>query len=120
MKIAVTGASGFIGRHVVSAATAAWHEVVAPNRQNADNPDFWRMFTGCDVVCHLAAYVPDLMADMHPQTFRDCFEGNVLFTTKVLRASELAGVKRFVNFGTGQAYAVHCDYPDESAPLWGS
>ena len=118
MRIALTGSNGFIGSHVHVAALAAGHHVIPIRRVFADSPDFFRLFQDCKVVCHLAAYIPVLMADMHPETFRECFEGNVLFTTKVLRAAELAGVRRFVNFGSGNAYAMRQDFPDESAPLY--
>jgi UDP-glucose 4-epimerase len=118
MKIAVTGSRGFIGHHVVKSIIDAGHDVFLIHRSFANAPEFWRQFPACDVVCHLAAHIPVLMADMHPDTFRECFEGNVLFTTKVLRAAELAGVRRFVNFGSGNAYAMRQDFPDESAPLY--
>ena len=117
MKIAITGASGFIGQHVVAAATARGHEIVTAGRDDFGY-DLWRSFSGCDVVCHLAAHIPVHMADRHPDTFWECFETNVLLTSRVLRSAELAGVRRFVNFGSGNAYAPGLDYPDESAPLY--
>ena len=118
MKIAITGASGFIGQHVLAEALARGHHVTCPVRRILPTTDLWRDLQGADVVCHLAAHVPVHMADRHPDTFRECFEANVLLTSKILRAAELAGVKRFVNFGSGNAYSVRCDYPDESAPLY--
>jgi UDP-glucose 4-epimerase len=118
MKIAITGASGFIGKHVVAAALARGHEITCPPRWKISSYDFWRDLQGVDVVCHLAAHIPIHMADRHPDTFRECFEANVLLTSKILRAAEIAGVKRFVNFGSGNAYGLKIDYPDESSPLY--
>lgn len=118
MKIAITGASGFIGQHVVELAALRGHELTCPPRRVLWSTDLWRDLQGCNVVCHLAAHIPIHMADRHPETFRECFEANVLLTSRILRSAELAGVRRFVNFGSGNAYAVRQDYPDESAPLY--
>jgi UDP-glucose 4-epimerase len=118
MKIAITGASGFIGRKIVEVANFRGHELSCPPRRVLWSTDLWRDFAGVDVVCHLAAHIPVHMADRHPETFRECFEANVLLTSRILRAAELAGVRRFVNFGSGNAYAVRQDYPGESAPLY--
>lgn len=118
MKIAITGACGFIGQHVVAAATARGHEITCPVRRTLPTSDLWRDLHGADVVCHLAAHIPIHMADRHPDTFRECFEANVMLTSKILRAADLAGVRRFVNFGSGNAYGLKVDYPDESAPLY--
>lgn len=118
MKIAIPGASGFIGGHVHVEALARGHQVTCPVRRILPTPDLWRDLQGADVVCHLAAHIPIHMADRHPDTFRECFEANVLLTSKILRAADLAGVRRFVNFGSGNAYGLKVDYPDESAPLY--
>lgn len=118
MKIAITGASGFIGKHVVEEALARGHHVTCPARRVLSTSDFWRDLQGADVVCHLAAHIPIHMADRHPETFRECFEANVLLTSKILKAAEMVGVRRFVNFGSGNAYAMRQDHPDESAPLY--
>lgn len=118
MKIAITGASGFIGQHIVEEALARGHHVTCPVRRILSTSDFWRDLQGADVVCHLAAHIPIHMADRHPETFRECFEANVLLTSKILKAAELVGARRFVNFGSGNAYAMRQDHPDESAPLY--
>ena len=50
MKIAVTGASGFVGRRLCEAARARGHEVVAIQRR----PDGFDPVEGADAVVHLA------------------------------------------------------------------
>ncbi|MFL0810265.1 MAG: NAD(P)-dependent oxidoreductase [Agarilytica sp.] len=109
MKIAITGASGFIGRHVVAAAVAQGFQVLAivrstplsewggdphietqcfdlsvDEKQNLDN--LAGAFEGCDVVIHLAAVMQG------PNQFHDTMHA----TKNVLRAMDVAGVKKFV------------------------
>ncbi|MEJ2861934.1 NAD-dependent epimerase/dehydratase family protein [Actinomycetospora flava] len=60
MRVAVTGAGGFVGRAVVAALAAAGHSVMAVTRRTADlrHPaDVAATLAGVDAVCHLAAVV---------------------------------------------------------------
>lgn len=72
MKIAITGANGYIGRHVVEAALAAGHTVVCVGRRpespartegeyvqcdvlyHADSPELYKMIGYPDALIHLA------------------------------------------------------------------
>ena len=67
MKVAVTGASGFIGRHLVRELAASGHDVVAVSRQGTPPPgaerhccgdvraeDTWRCVGAVDAIVHLA------------------------------------------------------------------
>lgn len=73
-KILVTGASGFIGRHLVPKLCGAGHEVVEANGGSGDIADesTWLKFPHAEVVVHLAgkSFVPDSWAD--PATFIKC------------------------------------------------
>src|SRR4051794_30776097 len=73
MRVAVTGANGLLGAHVVRALTAAGHDPVAVVRRGADlrgltglgaplaradtrnSPDLVRAFADTDVLIHCAA-----------------------------------------------------------------
>ena len=62
-SVLVTGASGFIGKHVVARLHAEGHDVIARSHGAGDIADrtTWRSFPRADVVVHLAAksFVPE-------------------------------------------------------------
>lgn len=104
MRLAITGATGFVGGHLLDAAAAAGHSVAAlarrpqPPREAVswiagsldDRAALDRLVAGADAVIHVAGVVnaPDAAG----------FEaGNVLGTGTVLAAAETAGVARFVH-----------------------
>lgn len=108
MKIAITGANGFIGQAVVEAALARGHEVVAVIRSNSpvawsshqrlsvaqcdllNAPDIAEHLRGCEVVLHLAAVMHG--QHQHQQTLQ--------LTRQVLSAMDQAGVKRLVGLSS--------------------
>ncbi|HUR87801.1 MAG TPA: NAD-dependent epimerase/dehydratase family protein [Ramlibacter sp.] len=93
MRIAITGASGFIGRALVAAARDAGHGVDALSRSGgADYEDAAAMskgFAGADAVVHLAARA-------HRRGPGKDFDCNVRSTRAVAAASRAAGVGRLV------------------------
>lgn len=107
MRIAVTGASGFIGRHLVARLSQLDHTVVVLGR-NVEH--LWQRFPDCaahnyenlpeafagaDAVLHLAAALPG-------QAISDeaYISSNVTLTQKVADAAVQAKVPLFVNFAT--------------------
>ena len=104
MKLAITGATGFVGARLLDAATAAGHEVDALTRRPQapregvtwvegalDSQDsLARLAKGAEALIHVAGVInaPDAVG----------FEaGNVIGTGAVLAAAEQAGVPRFVH-----------------------
>lgn len=104
MKLAVTGATGFVGGHLLDAAVAAGHSVAALARRPQgprdgvkwiagsldDRAALDRLVEGAEAVIHVAGVVnaPDAAG----------FEtGNVIGTGAVLAAAEKAGTARFVH-----------------------
>ena len=107
MKALVTGASGFIGTHVVAALAAAGHEVRAFDRRAPaevpagvetvagdvrDADALARAAQGCDAVFHLAALYS--YARAHARAMQAV---NVEGTRAVLDAAARSGVRRVVH-----------------------
>ena len=105
MRIAITGGTGFIGRHLAAKLILAGHEVVlvsrsafgSPNRSatkfvSSDLSDaavLAKAFAGCDAVAHCAG----INREIGQQTFRRVhIEG----TNNVVRAAREAGVGKIV------------------------
>src|SRR5262245_1862692 len=115
LRIAVTGANGFVGRQVVLEASAGGHEVVGVVRSAASAPDvasaggraavvsnleargLAAAFAGARAVVHLAS----IGAERPGQTYDDVNLGGM---RRVLEAARSAGVQRVVYFsGLGVA-----------------
>jgi len=109
MKIAITGGTGFVGRHLARALAAEGHEVVliarGVDRRDpelaslpgvrlavatvADEEALAAAFAGCEAVAHCAGINRELGA----QTYEHVHRGG---TAAVTRAARRAGVRRIV------------------------
>ena len=119
MRILVTGANGFVGRHFVQHAMAAGHQVVALHRKSsngsgaaihrkgvtvryADILDRYALdaaIADVDCVCHLAAAFTEAHAG--DEYFHRV---NVEGTANIMAAAHAAGVKRVVYCSTAGIY----------------
>lgn len=100
MKIAITGGSGFVGRHLADRLTSEGHQVVLIDRrlrQQADSfksdlsdvPTLINAFKGCDSIAHCAG----INREVGKQTFqRVHIEG----TRNVVEAAQALGIKKIV------------------------
>ena len=107
MKIAVTGARGFIGRHLTSVLADRGHGVVLVNRDDWDltsqiSPA--ALLDGCGAVVHLAAraHVAGRPGDV--QFLRTMFEANVRGTALLAQAAAEQRVSRFVFLSSAAVY----------------
>jgi uncharacterized protein YbjT (DUF2867 family) len=93
MKIAVTGGTGFVGRHLAARLAAEGHEVVSISRRTGvalDDVDaLARAFEGCDAVAHCAG----INREIGEQTFERVHVGG---TRAVLEAMRRAKVRKIV------------------------
>lgn len=128
--LAVTGSSGFIGRRFVEAARAHGYRVrrLARRPDPADTSDDVRSFDllqdkvdagaleGCEALVHLAAHIP---ADhLDPDEAERCWRANALGTLRLARAAIEAGVRRFVQTTSANAYAAWETMPAETAAMF--
>ncbi len=126
MLLAVTGSTGFLGRHLVAAALRGGHRVralVRPGRAPAagseavvgDLADLGaldRLVAGADAVLHLAAAGVKARDRIWEQLIRV----NVEQPVALVEAAAEAKVRRFVAAGTCLEYRGHGTLPDRLAP----
>jgi dihydroflavonol-4-reductase len=94
MRVYVTGASGFIGGHLVHELRAAGAEVRDEWIDLLDRERLRGAIAGCDAVCHLAAlYRYDAPVAEHERV-------NVEGTRTVVELCRELGVRRFLQTST--------------------
>ncbi|MCD0462165.1 NAD-dependent epimerase/dehydratase family protein [Roseiconus lacunae] len=139
MKVALTGATGFIGRYIAKDLASQGHSLRCWHRPSSDTSGFdgiknldWiegrlgkaesakTLVEGCDAVVHAALYRPGSDFAGGEGDVIEFVEKNVMGTLMLIEAARSAGAGRFVTFST---CAVHDkildDRPlDEAHPLW--
>ena len=140
MRIALTGATGFIGRYIATHLVTQGHQLRCWHRAGSDRNDFedlaqslqWvegdltdpasgeELVHGCDAVVHAALYHPSGGFRGGEGDIVEFVETNMMGTIRFIEASRKVGVGRFVFIST---CAVHekilDDRPlDEAHPLW--
>lgn len=140
MKIAITGATGFLGRYVVQRLAADGHQLRGWYRPDSDRGGFeeqadsieWiggqlgdaesarSLVKGCDAVVHGALWRPGKGFRGAEGNLVKFAEVNLVGTLALIESARAAGVPRFVFVST---CAVHekilDDRPlDETHPLW--
>jgi nucleoside-diphosphate-sugar epimerase len=128
-RIAVTGATGFLGRYIVRALRARDARVVGVVRNPARVPDLARDgvelrradlaepdalaagFAGTDAVVANAA-----LLSLRRVRWEDYREANVRGTANVLAAAHAAGVRRIVQISSVAVYRGHAGSVHEDAP----
>lgn len=128
MIVLVTGASGFVGRHLVRALEQNGHVVRKSGRSHAtegwvqadledENVDWSSALEAIDTVVHLAALVHVL--DSAARTDEASFlRTNMGGTLRLARAAQAAGVRQFVFVSTVKVHGEGQDYPyTEASPF---
>lgn len=115
MRAYVTGASGFIGSHVVRVLRDQGWEVGTQFVELGDREALRHAMKGCDAVFHLAALYA-FRGDL-----REFERVNVQGTRNVLEAADAAGVKRIVHTSTCATCGPVRGRPateDDEPPAW--
>ncbi|UCC32463.1 MAG: NAD(P)-dependent oxidoreductase [Phycisphaerales bacterium] len=140
MRVAVTGATGFLGRYIVHHLVRGGHACRCWHRPASDRGGFegvergieWLpgdlgdvrsmgdLVAGVDAVVHAALYRPGAGfrgAEGDPPTF---VERNVLGSIRLIEAARAAGALRFVFISTCAVHEVILEDRklDEAHPLW--
>lgn len=106
MKLAIIGATGFVGRVVVDEALARGHEVTAIARSQKDLPDVDRLHialgdvTNVDWLAQTLKGVDAVISAFNPGwTDPELYANFVKGSDAILAAVEKSGVKRFLGVG---------------------
>ena len=120
-RVAVTGGSGFLGRHVVAALETRGCTVLVPRKAQYDltrADDVERMYADLtpQIVVHLAAVVGGIGANRDsPGRF---FFENVMLGALTMELARRHGVEKFVGIGTICAYPRLTPVPFLERDLW--
>jgi len=140
MRVAVTGATGFLGRYIVRGLSGAGHECRCWQRPDSDRGGFeglarpvqWvagdladaasmdELVRGADAVVHAALYRPGMGFRGAEGDLPTFVERNLLGTIRLIEAARAAGVKRLVFISTCAVHEVIVEGHrlDETHPLW--
>lgn len=140
MQIAVTGATGFLGRYIVGHLSALGHETRCWFRPESDRGGFddlrtrveWvagdltgeasmrQLVRGCDAIVHAALYRPGTGFRGAEGDLSTFVERNVLGTIRLIETARNADAKRFVFISTCAVHEIVLPDRklDEAHPMW--
>jgi nucleoside-diphosphate-sugar epimerase len=119
MKIAVTGARGFVGRHLTTMLADRKHHVVPLGRNDWDltsGASPARLLSACDAVVHLAALAHHRGRENDAAFVQTMFDANVRGTELLARAAAERGIGRLVFLSSAAVYGRADHAVDESSP----
>lgn len=119
-RITITGASGFLGKHVVSEFKKnGVNNLFLPSSKEYDLVDkeaCKKVAKESDIIIHLAAKVGGIEANrLNPATF---FYENLMMGVNLIEEARINNVEKFVCLGTVCAYPKFTSVPFKESDLW--
>jgi len=122
-KILITGAHGFLGKHLVrnllEKRGVSLENLYLPAIKELD----LRKWENCekavesmDIIIHLAAKVGGI--GLNKEKPGELFFDNIIMGTQIMEAARLSGVKKFVTVGTVCSYPKFTPVPFKEENLW--
>ena len=109
MKILVSGATGFVGSHLLPRLREAGHDVVTTERGKTDVAqlaELMRREKPAGII-HLAS---TFLKEHKPEDIRDLIDSNILLGTNLLEAASSAGAPWFINTGSYWQHYKDAEY----------
>ena len=116
--VAVSGATGFLGRHVLRELLARGHEVRVISRSLLASGDIAGVLGGATTVIHLAGRA-HVMRELYADPRTDFWKSNVAMTQTLARAAQRTHVKRFIFVSTAGVLGANSPpggFAEESPP----
>lgn len=104
MKVVVTGAGGYIGRHVFSQLEKSGHEAIKSFVDLTIEPNRYAPWEGAEAVIHCAGCVGGIAMNLERPA--DLMDLNLRFLMNALSIAYRSSIKKFLNIGSV------CSYPD--------
>lgn len=119
-RITITGANGFLGKHVVSEFKKnGVNNLFLPSSKEYDLVDkdaCAKVAKESDIIIHLAAKVGGIEANrLNPATF---FYENLMMGVNLIEEARINNVEKFVCLGTVCAYPKFTPVPFKESDLW--